>query len=64
MDVPRGDAFHGDYVCVSKRLIERFHLEQHGYRLIINGGPHQDVPHLHIHLVSESAEIADSSGQE
>lgn len=53
MDVPPGDAFLSDYVRVSQRLIQRFELERKGYRLIVNGGPHQDVAHLHIHLVSE-----------
>jgi histidine triad (HIT) family protein len=33
-------------------LVERYDLEQYGYRLINNGGKYQDVPHLHFHLIS------------
>ena len=35
-------------------LVLQFELERHGYRLIANGGPYQDVPHLHFHLVSNA----------
>ena len=35
-------------------LVREFDLETLGYRLIANGGPYQDVPHLHLHLVSGS----------
>lgn len=42
-----------ELVQIAQSLIVEFHLEQHGYRLIVNGGPHQDFPHLHIHLISE-----------
>lgn len=30
-------------------------LNLSGYRLIVNGGAYQDVPHLHFHLVSETS---------
>jgi histidine triad (HIT) family protein len=33
-------------------LIAEFNLEAGGYRLITNGGPYQDIPHLHFHLIS------------
>ena len=33
-------------------LVERFNLEEPGYRLIANGGRYQNVPHLHFHLNS------------
>jgi histidine triad (HIT) family protein len=36
-------------------LVERFNLEEPGYRLIANGGRYQDVPHLHFHLISDLA---------
>jgi histidine triad (HIT) family protein len=35
-----------------KMLVERFNLEEHGYRLIANGGRYQEIPHLHFHLIS------------
>jgi diadenosine tetraphosphate (Ap4A) HIT family hydrolase len=36
-------------------LIAEFQLEDKGYRLITNGGPHQTIPQWHWHLVSEKA---------
>jgi len=41
-------------------LVAQFDLEAAGYRLITNGGPYQDIPQLHFHLVSgEGREIRD-----
>lgn len=34
-------------------LIDAYHLELHGYRLITNGGPNQSIPQWHWHLISE-----------
>ena len=28
-------------------------MEAGGYRLLVNGGAYQDVPHLHFHLVAD-----------
>ena len=39
----------------AQHLIKAFQLEQVGYRLIINGGAYQDVPFLHVHLISDDA---------
>jgi len=50
---PEDAALFHDLVEVSQRLVEKFDLERKGYRLIVNGGPHQHVPHLHFHLISE-----------
>ena len=33
-----------------------FGLETVGYRLITNGGPYQDIPQLHFHLISGEVE--------
>lgn len=33
-------------------LVQEFQLEERGYRLITNGGPYQEIPHLHFHLIS------------
>jgi diadenosine tetraphosphate (Ap4A) HIT family hydrolase len=32
--------------------VEQLHLQDSGYRLIINGGKYQTVEQLHLHLVS------------
>jgi len=34
-------------------LIKEFGIDKLGYRLILNGGDYQKVPHLHFHLVSD-----------
>ena len=41
-----------DLVRVVRQLVARFGLEKKGYRLIVNGGPYQEIPQLHFHLVS------------
>lgn len=45
--------FLSDLVQVVQSLVRDFDLEARGYRLVTNGGPYQDVPHLHVHLISE-----------
>lgn len=42
-----------DLVQAAQSLIQEYNLETQGYRLILNGGPDQVVPHLHVHLVSD-----------
>lgn len=37
---------------VVQDLVEKFELDQKGYRLITNTGEYQDVKQLHFHLVS------------
>jgi histidine triad (HIT) family protein len=44
--------FMADLFTAVQSLIDEFGLEEAGYRLITNGGPYQDIPHLHFHLVS------------
>ena len=44
--------FTADLFSTVASLVVEFNLEQHGYRLIANGGPYQDVPQLHFHLIS------------
>jgi histidine triad (HIT) family protein len=36
---------------VVKQMITKFQLGDKGYRIVINGGGHQLVDHLHIHLM-------------
>jgi histidine triad (HIT) family protein len=52
MEIDSNDsAFLTDLYSTVQSLVEEFHLT--AYRLIVNGGEHQDFPQLHFHLVSE-----------
>ncbi|MBN1641481.1 MAG: HIT domain-containing protein [Anaerolineae bacterium] len=42
-----------DLLETVQALVRELGLEGGGYRLIVNGGTYQEVPHLHFHLVSE-----------
>lgn len=54
MRVTTADApFLADVFQTVQSLVDEYQLEERGYRLICNGGEHQDVPQLHFHLVSE-----------
>ncbi len=50
---PDATALLTDLLTTTQSLIAEFDLERRGYRLICNGGPNQDIPHLHFHLISE-----------
>ena len=53
LDVPpQATDFMSDLIETVQSLVREFQLESSGYRLITNGGPYQDVPLLHFHLVS------------
>jgi histidine triad (HIT) family protein len=54
MDVPpeAGD-FLRDLLETVQLLVRQYDLEGRGYRLIVNGGAYQDVPHLHVHLIAD-----------
>jgi histidine triad (HIT) family protein len=53
MDIaPNDKQFLIDLIESVKILVMQFDLERRGYRLITNGGPNQDFPYLHFHLVS------------
>jgi histidine triad (HIT) family protein len=41
-----------EFIELTQSMIRDFELEPAGYRLILNGGPHQTFPHLHFHLVA------------
>jgi histidine triad (HIT) family protein len=49
---PADTDFMADLFSTTQSLIAELALEAEGYRLITNGGPYQDIPHLHFHLVS------------
>ena len=46
--------FMVDLFQTVQSLVQEYGLEAAGYRLIANGGPYQDIPHLHFHLISEA----------
>jgi histidine triad (HIT) family protein len=55
MEISEADRdFLADLVATVQSLVREFGLEAAGYRLISNGGPYQDVPQLHFHLISDS----------
>ena len=43
----------GEVLATAQKLVRQFHLEEDGYRLIVNGGKFQDFPSLHFHLVAD-----------
>lgn len=49
---PDATDFLRDLIDAVQDLVREYGLESSGYRLIANGGPYQDIPHLHFHLVS------------
>lgn len=56
LDLPPADvAFQRDLLTTVQGLVRELGLEGCGYRLVANGGPNQDVPLLHFHLISEGA---------
>lgn len=44
--------FLRDLIPTVQSLVAELNLEAAGYRLIANGGPYQDIPQLHFHLIS------------
>ena len=45
-----------EVVAMVQELVDEHGLEEIGYRLIINGGPYQEISQLHFHLVSGGRE--------
>jgi histidine triad (HIT) family protein len=51
---PADQQFLADlFACVGE-MVQELHLDQHGYRLIANGGNFQDVSQLHFHLIADN----------
>jgi histidine triad (HIT) family protein len=48
---PQDTAFFTDLYSSVQSLVDEFHLSS--YRLIVNGGEHQDFPQVHFHLISD-----------
>jgi len=56
LEIPPQDSdFLRDLLETVQSLVRELDLEASGYRLVANGGPYQDVPMLHFHLISEGA---------
>jgi histidine triad (HIT) family protein len=50
---PEATEFMRDIVETVQLLVQQFHLEERGYRLVANGGRYQEVPYLHFHLIAD-----------
>lgn len=62
MDLPSDDSsFESELFSAVKELVDRFGLEEAGYRFIANGGNAQEVDHLHFHLVSDDVSKREDS---
>ena len=51
---PDDQAILGHLLLVAGTIAKKLHLT-HGFRLVVNQGPHacESVPHLHIHLLAQ-----------
>jgi histidine triad (HIT) family protein len=51
---PADEAALGHLLLVAQQMAKKLNLE-HGFRLVINNGPHasESVPHLHVHLLAK-----------
>ena len=52
LDPAQDAAFLADLFATAQSLVAELHLEQAGYKLVVNGGEYQDFPYLHFHLIS------------
>ncbi len=52
LDPARDAAFLTDLFATVQSLIKELHLNESGFRLLVNGGEYQDFPYLHFHLIS------------
>lgn len=50
---PEDDALLADVFRLAAQLVRESSLDRAGYRLVVNGGPYQEVGQLHFHLVSD-----------
>lgn len=53
-------ALYSNLFKIVQELILEFHLTEHGYRLITNGGANQSVPQWHWHLISECVDFTNA----
>jgi histidine triad (HIT) family protein len=60
-DLPTEDRqFEYDLFQAVNQLVGKYDLTSKGYRMIVNGGKSQEVPHLHFHLISEGKMVESS----
>lgn len=50
---PQDGDFLNELFQTVQSLVAEYNLEETGYRLIVNGGKYQQIPHLHFHLIVE-----------
>jgi Diadenosine tetraphosphate (Ap4A) hydrolase and other HIT family hydrolases len=50
---PTDTTFLTDLYSTVQNIVDEFQLTESAYRLIVNGGGHQDFPQLHFHLISD-----------
>lgn len=54
MDISAADGeLLAEITLAAQKLVRRLHLEESGYRLIVNGGEYQEIKQLHFHLVAD-----------
>lgn len=53
-----------EFFQTAQNLVRKFNLDEHGYRLVLNGGKYQDIPQLHFHLISDSNLLKDRNNDE
>jgi len=46
-----GNKIFKEMLLVVKKMIERYGLDNKGYRLVTNGGGAQAIDHFHIHII-------------
>ncbi len=51
--------FLAEVFRTTQSLVGELELAETGYRLILNGGKYQEVPHLHFHLISGELDYQD-----
>lgn len=63
--VPALDALsaeHGSLVSnlmLTAQKLGNQHSPEHGYRIAVNGGGQEDVPHLHLHVMGGQADLGE-----
>lgn len=51
---PVDDALICEITHAARQIVHQLGLDEHGYRLIVNGGEYQDIGQLHYHLISDT----------
>jgi histidine triad (HIT) family protein len=59
-DVDPQSVLPGAVFHAAQMVVAELGLDQHGYRLIVNGGTYQEVQQLHFHLISDQPALSKS----